>query len=206
MPIKIGITGGIGSGKSVVARLLEIMGIPVYLSDVEAKRIIHEDLWLRGELCALVGDDLFAGGALNRAMLSAYLFADAGHAEKVNRLVHPLVKTDFRRWVSAPRNKAMKMVAIESAILIEAGFRSEVDVLVAVCAPREVRLQRAMRRDGASKEAIERRIEAQLSDEERTGQADYVIENDGTLPLLPQVMNLIASVSEKYRYLCPPKP
>ncbi len=99
MSIKIGITGGIGSGKSVVSRLFGIMGIPVYISDIEAKRITQTDPVICQELCALVGQDVFQNGVLNRSLLASYMFGHPNRVQKVNEIIHPQVKEDFRRWV-----------------------------------------------------------------------------------------------------------
>ena len=173
MAIKIGITGGIGSGKSVVSRLLEIMGIPVYISDIEAKRITHTNDVIRRELCALVGQDVFLNGELNRPLLASYIFGSPEHAKKVNAVIHPQVKEDFRRWVKGKGDIAM--VGMESAILLEAGFKQEVDFVVMVYAPLEVRVERAIRRDYSSRELIMKRIEAQMSDEVKRSHADFVI-------------------------------
>ena len=173
MAIKIGITGGIGSGKSVVSRLLEIMGIPVYISDIEAKRITHTNDVIRRELCALVGQDVFLNGELNRPLLASYIFGSPEHAKKVNAVIHPQVKEDFRRWVKGKGDIAM--VGMESAILLEAGFKQEVDFVVMVYAPLEVRVERAIRRDYSSRELIMKRIEAQMSDEVKRNHADFVI-------------------------------
>ena len=203
MVIKIGITGGIGSGKSVVSRLLEMMGIPVYVSDIEAKRITHTNEVLRRELCTLVGPDVFQNGELNRPLLASYLFGDSQHAKEVNAIIHPKVKEDFRQWLR--RRATCSMAGIESAILIEAGFAGEVDVVVMVYAPEEIRVQRAMKRDAYSRELIEKRIRSQMSDEEKRGQADFVIVNDGETPLIPQVLALITFLSQNNTYLCPPK-
>ena len=128
MSIKIGITGGIGSGKSVVSRLFGIMGIPVYISDIEAKRITQTDPVICQELCALVGQDVFQNGVLNRSLLASYMFGHPNRVQKVNEIIHPQVKEDFRRW--AARFGGEQLVGMESAILVEAGFRSEVDFLV----------------------------------------------------------------------------
>ena len=98
MLIKVGITGGIGSGKSVVSRLLEIMGIPVYIADTEAKRITCTDTVIRRELCALVGQEVFQGGELNRTLLAEYMFGYPEHVKEVNAIIHPRVKDDFRQW------------------------------------------------------------------------------------------------------------
>lgn len=203
MAIKLGITGGIGSGKSLVCRLLEVMGIPVYISDVETKQLMATDLSIRKELVALLGEGVYEGGVLNKSLLASYLFDNPEHARQVNGIIHPRVKEDFRRWVDC--RSAFPAVAIESAILIEAGFAGEVDVVVMVYAPEEIRIVRAVKRDSSSRELIEKRIRSQMSDEEKRKQADFVIVNDGETPLIPQVLELIDSLSKKKYYLCPPK-
>ena len=190
MAIKIGITGGIGSGKSVVSRLLEIMGIPVYISDIEAKRITQTDPVIRRGLCDLVGQDVFQGGELNRSLLASYMFGHQEHVRKVNEIIHPQVKEDFRQW--AARLKSELLVGMESAILVEAGFKDEVDFLVMVYAPLEVRV-------------VMKRIEAQMSDEVKRSHADFVIVNDDETPLIPQVLELISLLSKNNHYLCSAK-
>lgn len=192
MTIKIGITGGIGSGKSVVSRLLGVMGIPVYDSDSETKRLMASDGVIRKELQALVGEEVYAGGVLNKPLLASYLFANSENARRVNGIIHPRVKEDFRQWVQ--RHSACPIVGIESAILVEAGFANEVDSIVMVYAPEEVRIARAVRRDASSRELIEKRIRSQMNDEEKRRYADFVIANDGATPLIPQVLELIASL------------
>lgn len=193
MTIKIGITGGIGSGKSVVSRLLEIMGVPVYISDSEAKRLTQTDRTICEGLTGLLGEEVYAGGVLNKPLLASYLFGSPEHARQVNGIIHPRVKEDFRIW--ARRHADSRIVGIESAILIEAGFASEVDKIVLVYAPEEVRIRRAVARDASSREAIRRRIASQMSDEKKREQADFVIVNDGEMPLIPQVLQLIASLT-----------
>lgn len=200
MAIKIGITGGIGSGKSIVSRILEIMGVPVYISDAEAKRITNTDELIRRELCALVGHDVFRDGMLNRPLLASYMFGNPDHVKQVNGIIHPQVKNDFRRWVSWFEN--VPLVGMESAILLEAGFRDEVDFLVMVYAPLEVRIKRAVQRDGSSKDLVMKRIESQMSDEDKLNHADFVITNDGEMPLIPQVLKLISLLSKNNHYLC----
>lgn len=193
MTIKIGITGGIGSGKSVVSRMLEIMGVPVYISDSEAKRLTQTDPCIREELIALLGGEVYADGGLNKSLLASYLFGSPEHARQVNGIIHPRVKEDFRIWTR--RHADSRIVGIESAILIEAGFASEVDKIVLVYAPEEVRIRRAVARDASSREAIRRRIASQMSDEKKREQADFVIMNDGETPLIPQIVQLIASLT-----------
>lgn len=203
MAIKIGITGGIGSGKSVVSRLLGIMGIPVYISDVEAKRITQTDPAIRRGLCELVGQDVFQGGELNRPLLASYMFGHPDHVQKVNEIIHPRVKEDFRQW--AVRLESEQLVGMESAILVEAGFKDEVDFLVMVYAPLEVRVERAIKRDCSSRELVMKRIEAQMSDEVKRIHADFVIVNDDETPLIPQVLELISLLSKNNHYLCSAK-
>lgn len=203
MAIKIGITGGMGSGKSVVSRLLEIMGVPVYISDVEAKRITHEDEGIRCELCALVSEDVFRKEELNRPVLAAYMFGHPDHIKEVNGIIHPRVKDDFRRW--AARYEADEVIGMESAILIESGFKEEVDFLVMVYAPLEVRMERVLKRDCSTRELVMKRIEAQMSDEAKRNQVDYVIVNDDETPLIPQVLKVISLLSKNNHYLCSAK-
>lgn len=195
MTIKIGITGGIGSGKSVVSRLLETMGIPVYIADTESKRLTNTDPFIRKDLSALLGEEVYEGAELNKPLLAAYLFGDAEHAAQINGIIHPRVKKDFRRWTE--ERSGLPWVGMESAILIESGFAAEVDVVVMVYAPLETRIERAMRRDSATRELVMKRIRSQMSDEEKRKQADFVIVNDNDTPLMPQVMELISWLSKK---------
>ena len=199
MAIKIGITGGIGSGKSTVSRLLEVLGVPVYISDLETKRLMASDSLIREDLSALLGAEVYAGGTLNKPLLASYLFGSPEHAKEINCIVHPRVKEDFRRWTQC--RTAFPIVGIESAILVEAGFAGEVDAIVMVYASEEVRILRAVRRDASSRELIEKRIRSQMNDEEKRKYADFVIVNDGETPLIPQVLELIGSLSEKMHYL-----
>lgn len=200
MAIRIGLTGGIGSGKSVVSRLLEVMGIPVYISDIEARRLMVSDEGIRRKLTLLLGEEVYIGGNLNKPLLASYLFGSAEHAAQVNAIVHPRVKDDFRLWCSARSERPW--IGMESAILLEAGFREEVDKVVMVYAPLDVRIQRIVSRDASSRELIEQRIRHQMDDEEKRKMADYVIVNDGNSPLISQVLTLISSLSENIDYLC----
>ena len=194
MSIKIGVTGGIGSGKSVVSHLLEIMGVPVYISDIETKRLMTTDIRIRQELKALLGEEVYRNSELNKPLLATYLFGDAEHARQVNDIIHPRVKDDFRQWIRQ-RNE-FSILGIESAILIEAGFSVEVDTVVMVYAPEEILLQRAIERDASTRELVEKRICSQMNDERKRMLADFVIMNDGETPLIPQVLELITSLSQ----------
>ncbi|MDR0962149.1 MAG: dephospho-CoA kinase [Mediterranea sp.] len=202
MAIKIGITGGIGSGKSVVSHLLSVMGVPVYISDIASKQLTVFDPDIRRELTDLVGAEVYDGRTLNKELLARYMFGNPEHLHAVNAIIHPRVRDDFRDW--AEQHASEPLVAMESAILIEAGFAGEVDKVVMVYAPEEVRIRRAMQRDGATRELVERRVRSQMSDEEKRKQADFVIVNADDTPLMPQVLQLIASLSGNIPYLCRP--
>ena len=195
MAIKIGITGGIGSGKSIVSRLLTLTGIPVYQTDTEAKRLMLSDTGIREGLTALAGNEVYNEKGLNKAFLASYIFGHPEHLKQVNAIVHPRVRDDFRLWAGKARQE---IVAMESAILLEAGFINEVDKIVMVYAPSEVRIARAIRRDSATRKEVERRIQSQMDDEKKRGAADFVIVNDGETPLIPQVLSLISSLSQNH--------
>ncbi len=193
--IKIGITGGIGSGKSVVSRILSGLGVPVYDSDSEAKRLTIEDNSIRKQLIALLGPDIFCNGLLNKQLLSSYLFSSTENVQRVNGIIHPCVKEDFRLWV---KQQNRDILAIESAILIEAGFREEVEFLVLVYAPEGLRVERTMKRDNITRKTVENKLMHQLSDEMKKEYADFIIINDGVKPLVPQVYSLLEEIKKKF--------
>lgn len=171
---KVGITGGIGSGKSTVCRLFEQNGIAVYDSDARAKALMAEDATLREQLVAAFGAECYNEQGLNRAYLAGRVFGDEVELRRLNGIVHPAVKDDFRRWADAQRGA---YVVLESAILFESGFDAEVDTTLAVMAPMEERLRRTAERDGTDMEAIKRRMEHQLSDDELHARAARTIVN-----------------------------
>ncbi len=188
----IGITGGIGSGKSLVASVLRVYGFPVYDSDTRAKSLYDEDAVLRADIVRLFGEQIYVDGRLDRKRLAATVFADAGKLAQLDALVHPAVFRDFAHWCAA---HSEQVLFVESAILLQTDFRTLVDRVVVVDAPADVRVVRAMQRDGATEAAIERRMSAQLSLDEMRAQADFVIENDGRQSLLAQVDALVRAIS-----------
>lgn len=191
--ISIAITGGIGSGKSYVSNLLEERGIPIYNADNESKRLTVSDEEIRKGLVALVGEQVyFDDGTLNKSLLAAYLFASSEHATQVNAIIHPRVKADFRRWLE--EHEDYEIVGLESAILYESGFDDVVDAVVAVYAPESLRLERAMKRDGATEIQIRARMSAQMNEEEKRNKADYVVLNDGSACLQKQLDALIYQI------------
>lgn len=193
--IKIGITGGIGSGKTYVARLLENCGVPVYDSDSRAKQLTATDLNIRKDLVALLGEEVYQNGVLNKELLAAYLFAGEEHAAQINGVIHPTVFHDFDSWCK--QIGPVEVVGLESAILFESGFYERTDCVCVVSAPLELRIRRAMDRDGRDREAIEARIRAQMDDEEREARADYIIVNDGVQPLVPQLEKMLDELKKR---------
>ena len=193
--ISIAITGGIGSGKSYVSALLQKQGIPIDNADDEAKRLMLGDEGIREGLMDLLGNEVYTDGNLNKPLLASYLFADAGNAARINSIVHPRVKADFRSWLKA--HQESEIAALECAILYESGFEDTVDFVVMVYAPEELRVERAMRRDNATEQQIRARIAAQMNDEEKSRRADYVVFNDGSIPLERQLADLIAQLKTR---------
>ena len=193
--ICVAITGGIGSGKSYVSAMLEGKGIPVYNADTEAKRLTTSNTEIRNKLIALLGEEIYINGELNKPMLASYLFVSAENAVRVNGIIHPVVKEDFKCWQACHADK--EITAFESAILYEAGFEDSVDAVLMVFAPRELRLERAMNRDKATREQIEARMAAQMDEEEKCRRADFVVYNDGSLPLDEQLTSFISQLKKK---------
>lgn len=196
--IKIAVTGGIGSGKSYISHLLENMHIPVYNADNEAKRLTVFDAGIRGELIALLGEEVYKDGLLNKPLLASYLFSDPAHVLQINSIIHPRVRKDFTVWVE--RQEKCEIVGMESAILYEAGFQDTVDAVIMVYAPVELRIQRAMYRDGASEEQVRARIAAQMDDEEKRRRADFTVVNDGVQLLIPQLNRIVEQLKTENSY------
>ena len=185
--MKVGITGGIGSGKSTVCRLFAQKGIAVYDSDAAAKRLMQEDGALRRQLAGRFGEGTFRDGVLDRAYLAGIVFADPQALADLNALVHPVVMRDFDAWAARQEGS---YVILESAILFEAGLEGCVDKTVAVLAPRELRIERTCRRDGCGSDQVVRRIAAQLDDDALSARADYVVVNIFEEDLEPAVVKL----------------
>ena len=192
--IKIGITGGIGSGKSVVASLFQLLGVPVYIADEESKRLTNQSMTIRRQLIAHYGEAIYTAEGLNKPLLAAKIFQDPAQRRIVNGIIHPEVKHHFEAWAA---QQETPLCAIESAILFESGFDQVVDTHLMVYAPKALRIERATARDAASREAIQQRIESQMADEEKRELADHLIYTDNQQPLIPQVTALIARLTAK---------
>lgn len=187
---KIGITGGIGAGKSIVAGIIAVMGYPVYFSDIRAKELTLSDPEIRNGLIDLFGQEIYEHGSLNREKL-AVIFQDDVLRLKVNELIHPVVRRDFESWVSSQHSS---MVFNEAAILFETGSYKRMDATILVTAPEEIRLKRVVSRDNASAEAVISRMEKQWEDEQKIPLADFVIHNDDKTPVLAQVEEVISKL------------
>lgn len=184
----VGLTGGIGSGKSTVARLLRIMGYPVYDSDRRARHLQEEDQELIGEMVALLGSDILEAGRMNRNLVAKKVFSDPELLKQLNRIVHPRVKADFERWVE---EQSTPIVFKESALLIETGAYRDCGALVLVQSPERLRIERVMKRDCVTVEDVRARMNRQASEETLQKAADYIIHNDEQQLLIPQVEKLV---------------
>ena len=188
---KIALVGGIGAGKSIVSHIFRLLNIPVYDSDREAKRLIRTDLFIRRELIALVGPEVYENDELCKPVLAQYLFSSSEYATKINKIVHPRVRLDFRRWVEK-FDDSVKLVALETALLYESELDKEVDSVWLVTAPESIRLQRAIMRDKASERSIYERMDKQASEEYLVAHADRVVLKDGFHAVLPQIFTYLS--------------
>ena len=196
--IRLGITGGIGSGKSVVSKLLRIMDVPVYDSDTESKRLTVQDATIRQQLIDWVGPSVYlVDGSLNKPYFASCVFSSSVNASKANAIIHPVVKRDFLEWAERQEQAGHQLCAIESAILYEAKFEDVVEAVIMVSASLDTRIQRTMQRDGASYEVVMERIKRQMDDAEKIQKADFVVYNEEDRPLIPQLSEIIASLFQK---------
>lgn len=191
---RIGITGGIGSGKTYVCQLLKQRGIPVYHCDDEAKRLMTESSVIRKKLCKLIGNEAYNGQELNKPLIAQYLFACEDHANNINAIVHPVVRQDFLQWT---KEQNSHIVAQECALLFESGFQDTVDFTIEVYAPQSLRIQRATQRDHVAPEHILARMAQQMDEEEKRRRADFCILNDGTTDLDAQLDLFLAQLNKE---------
>jgi dephospho-CoA kinase len=183
----VGVTGGIGSGKTAVCKCFEALGVPVYYADDEAKNLYHTDPILADEVISLFGSHIFENGQLNRAKLADIVFSDKGKLSALNALVHPAVARHFATWLDA---QSSPYVLKEAAILIESGAYKSADQILLVTAHESLRIARVMQRDSVSADDVEARINKQWSDEKKRPFATDEIENDGSNDLAETVESL----------------
>ena len=189
---KIGLTGGIGSGKSTVAHILLAMGYPVYFSDDRSKQLTQTHPEIRTGLTELIGEHIYKGNQLDRSALALAIFSDDTLRVKVNQIIHPIVRLDFDHWAAEQTNS---LVFNEAAILFETGASERFDAMVLVTAPEELRIQRVMIRDLCSREEVVNRINHQWTDEQKMHLADVVIVNDDVQPLIKQVEHMLTQLT-----------
>lgn len=192
MPVQIGITGGIGSGKSLVCRIFSTLGVPVYDADSRAKSVMTSDGILASAIKKEFGSLSYRDdGSLNNEYLAKAVFGNAERLAVLNSLVHPAVGADYERWVG--QHQGSRYIIKEAALLFEAGSYSMLDKVVVVYAPEELRIKRVMQRDkNRSRQQIINIMASQLTDEEKRKRADFVIVNDETQLVIPQVLRLDA--------------
>lgn len=196
--LKIGVTGGIGSGKSVVCKVFESFGIPVFRADDAAKYLMDHDTALKADIANLLGDDIYTAGVLNRSKVSDIVFRDPAKLQQLNALVHPVTIRYGKDWILAQRSP---YIIKEAAIFFESGSNTEMDVMVGVSCPLETRITRVMQRGGQSREKVLEIIAKQMDQDEKMKLCDYVIVNDDVSPVIPRVLELheifIKRLSEK---------
>ena len=189
---KIGLTGGIGSGKTFVGALFSKLDIPVFSADLEAKRCMVEDKTLKQEIQNVFGDEVYENGLLQKEILAEIIFKDKQKLEKLNKLVHPVVKQSFETWCA---EQTSKIAIKEAAILFESDSHITLDKVICVSAPEETRIERVIKRDNISREQVMARIERQMSQHEKEKLSDFVIINDEKELLLPQIIKIITQIS-----------
>ena len=184
---KIGITGGIGSGKTYVSSVFTSLGIPVFNADIEAKRLMVSCENSRNLIKKEFGEDIYSEKDLNREKLASIIFNDKSKLQKLNSLVHPIVKGEFNNWC---KRQTSPYVIKEAAIVFESNSHLELDAVICVSAPLNLRMKRLFKRDNSSEKEMKKRIENQISQEEKEKRSDYIIVNNEKDLLLPQIIKI----------------
>ena len=187
MVLKVGLTGGIGSGKSTVAQIFEVLGIPVYYADLEAKKLMNENTELKLAIIENFGKEAYANEILNRKYISSIVFSDPRKLELLNSIVHPATKKDGENWMD---QQTTAYAVHEAALIFEANVFDRLDHVIGVSSPEELRIQRAMERDNVTREEIVKRMTIQLDEEIKMSKCDFLIINDEQQLLVPQVLAL----------------
>jgi len=193
-PLVIGITGGIGSGKSTLSNLLRAEGYSVYDTDLEARRLQNEHSVMKKKMMDLFGKEIYTEQGLNRPALGKLVFGKPELLAKLNAIVHPFVQADFENWILNRYPK--KILFIESALLYETGFNKLVDKVILITASENVRIKRVVKRDGSSPEQVQARMSHQLPEEQKQELADFVIHSDDNKPLLHKMKKLLEELIE----------
>lgn len=187
MALRVGLTGGIGSGKTIVAGVFEVLGIPVYYADYEAKRIMSEDERIKVRLITEFGGNAYINNQLNRSYIASVVFGNKQKLELLNSIVHPITLQDSNVWMQLQHTPyAIK----EAALIFESGASNHLDFIIGVYAPLQLRIQRVITRDTIDTPEVYRRIENQMNEEDKMKLCDHVIVNDEQHPVINQVLNL----------------
>ncbi|MDR0420823.1 MAG: dephospho-CoA kinase [Prevotellaceae bacterium] len=195
--LKIGLTGGIGSGKTIVSQIFKTIGIPIFCADIEAKKT-YSDSKIREQIINLFGEKIYMNNTdIDKQMLASKIFGDRQMLEKVNSIIHPAVHIYFEKWFAEQKSP---YIIHEAAILLESGFAKFMDKIIVVNAPQNLRIKRIMARGGQSYQQIIKRMKNQMHDEERNAHADFIINNDENVPLLPQVLKIHEELSKYGNY------
>jgi dephospho-CoA kinase len=193
-PILVGVTGGIGSGKSTVCKIFESLGVKTYYADDRAKQLMAEDHELIEGITSLFGENAYNKNGINREEIARRAFQDKGLLEQLNQLVHPAVKKDFLQWIQD--NNSSRILLKEAALLVETGSYKDLDKLIVVTASDEVRIERTLKRDThRTKEDIQKIISKQLPESEKIEKADFIIDNGGEESLIKQVMKIYSALT-----------
>lgn len=185
--LKIGLTGGIGSGKSLVAHIFEVLGIPVYYADAAAKDIMNRDEVLKTEIIAHFGEAAYSDGLLNRKYLASKVFGDKEQLALLNSIVHPATIRDAENWMS---EQHAPYTVKEAALIFESGSQEHLDYVIGVYAPKSLRILRTMQRDNVSRDEVLKRMGNQINEEIKMRLCDFVVYNDEQQAILPQVLSL----------------
>jgi dephospho-CoA kinase len=185
--LRIGLTGGIGSGKSTVARIFQSLGIPTYSSDLEAKRLMREDESIRNAIQAAFGEEVYTGNVPNTKMLASIVFQNPTALETLNQIIHPATIADAKKWMAAQQ---APYVVKESALIFESGAGEGLDLILCVYAPKPLRIHRVMQREAVDRETVLARMNRQIDEELKRRLCDRVILNDEQQPLLQQVLDI----------------
>lgn len=188
--LKIGLTGGIGSGKTIVAKIFELLDIPVYYADEASKRLYHTDKELMMNIKKQFGEDVYTNEQLNRSKLAEIVFNSPEKLELLNNLVHPPTIRDAEQWMN---RQTTPYIIKEAALIFESGSAAGLDYVIGVKAPQSLRIKRVMDRDGFSREDIMHRMDRQINEEMKLKLCDFIINNDEQELVIPQVLNLHSS-------------
>jgi len=193
--LKLGVTGGIGSGKTTVCKVFAVFGIPVFSADTEAKRIQDSDRDLQIKINSIAGKDLFASGKLDRTEMAKLIFRDSDLLARVNSIVHPAVFEYFREWL---KKQDSPYAVMEAAILFESGAYRMMDRIVTVVTPMEERIERLVKGNKLTREQVTERIKNQIDDESRIKQSDYVIFNSENDMIIPAILGIHREMLKLY--------